>query len=228
MKDTVAEVALPDGNRLMLRPFYIAEAEVVLDIYENNHYALLDLKENDVVLDIGAHIGSFTLKAARLVGNRGAVYAFEPHPGSFGILKKNIELNGYDNVYSINTALSDSEGMALLSVSEGSIAHSIVFRRSPESLNISTRTIDSVVEELNIDVSAIKIDAEGAELKVLAGGVTTLQTRPRVAVAAYHTPVQVLEISGFLEDLGYSTRMEYVKASLYRAMQDFVPIVYGY
>src|SRR4030042_7144688 len=53
------------------------------------------VKEGDVVLDMGANIGYFTILAARLVGKKGKVYSFEPEPRNYSYLKKNIELNKY-------------------------------------------------------------------------------------------------------------------------------------
>src|SRR5271165_6466052 len=63
-----------------------------------------------VVLDIGAHVGFFTLMFARAVGGNGAVFAFEPIPLTFAILKQNLALNGIDTVEAINVAASDHDG----------------------------------------------------------------------------------------------------------------------
>ncbi len=52
------------------------------------------IKPGDIVLDIGANIGYYTLIFARCVGPTGHVYAFEPDPGSFALLQKNVQING--------------------------------------------------------------------------------------------------------------------------------------
>jgi len=56
------------------------------------------IKRGMVVLDIGANIGYYTLLAARLVGDEGKVFAFEPDPYNYSLLRKNIEANRYNNV----------------------------------------------------------------------------------------------------------------------------------
>ena len=57
-----------------------------------------EIHSGDVVLDIGAHIGYYTLQFANLVGSTGKVYAFEPEPKNFELLKKNVQINKHDNV----------------------------------------------------------------------------------------------------------------------------------
>lgn len=85
---------------------------MIKDIYLHHHYAFLDPKAGDVVFDVGAHIGSFALKAARLVGEEGLVVALEPELENYRILKENIELNGLENVVLLPMALSDFQGTA--------------------------------------------------------------------------------------------------------------------
>jgi FkbM family methyltransferase len=72
------------------------------------------LAPGDVCLDIGAHIGYYTLLAARLVGPRGHVYAFEPSPDSYGRLRANVELNGLRNVTTAQLAVGEEERRAVL------------------------------------------------------------------------------------------------------------------
>ena len=54
-----------------------------------------EVKMGNVVLDIGAHIGYYALMFAKLVGPHGKVFAFEPEPGNFAILEKNVRVNDY-------------------------------------------------------------------------------------------------------------------------------------
>ena len=72
------------------------------------------ISKGDIVIDIGAHIGWYSLLASRRVGKEGIVYAFEPEPISFNILVKNIKLNDITNIVPIKKALSDSSGIQLL------------------------------------------------------------------------------------------------------------------
>lgn len=75
-----------------------------------------ELKEGQVVVDIGANIGYYALLEARIVGTSGKVYAIEPVPGNVEILKKNIELNGYSNVEVHQLAIGGEKGLARLYV----------------------------------------------------------------------------------------------------------------
>ena len=69
-----------------------------------------EIKKGDIVVDVGASIGYFTLIFARAVGPEGKVFAFEPKPERFELLKKNVEINGYHNVTLENMAVMDYNG----------------------------------------------------------------------------------------------------------------------
>ena len=62
------------------------------------------VRNGDIVVDIGAHIGYYTLIFARLVGPKGKVFAFEPEPNNFNLLIKNIKINGYKNIIPVQKA----------------------------------------------------------------------------------------------------------------------------
>ena len=72
------------------------------------------IKEGDIVVDCGTNIGYFTLLAAKLTGMKGKVYSFEPEPKNYNFLLKNIDLNGYNNVFPANKAVSDKTGTVKL------------------------------------------------------------------------------------------------------------------
>ncbi|MCG2725697.1 MAG: FkbM family methyltransferase [Elusimicrobia bacterium] len=82
------------------------------------------IKKGDIVLDLGAHIGYYTLIFAKLVGNEGKVIAFEPSPNNFALLKKNIGINGYKNVILKQKAVSNKNENIKLYLS-GSLCHKI-------------------------------------------------------------------------------------------------------
>lgn len=218
---------LPDGNVIQFRPFALGDSEMIKDVYQHKHYDFLDLKKGDVVFDVGAHIGSFTLKAARLVQEDGLVVAMEPELENYKILKENINLNNLDNVVPLPIALSDFQGSSRLSLSAGTVAHSLSFPRSNEWQEVEVNTMYGLIEELNLEPDAVKIDAEGVALNILSRA-ENLSCR-KIVIAAYHFPLEEVQVSMRLRDLGFKTEIKHMRASIYRNPIDpFVPIVFGW
>jgi hypothetical protein len=116
------EVNLPDGNAIRFRPFSEGDAEIIKDVYLHGHYDFLDLKSGDVVFEVGAHIGSFALKATRLVGEVGLVIALEPELENYKLLEENVKLNSPEELVPLPIALSDFQGPGKLSLAAGTIA----------------------------------------------------------------------------------------------------------
>ena len=126
------------------------------------------VKEGEVVLDIGAHIGYYTLLFARLVGKKGKVYAFEPDPKNFALLKRNVEANGYNNVVLEQKAVSDKGGKVMLHLGERSAHHSILKNKysGDRSVEVESVRLDDYIKSR---VDFIKIDVEGAEYFAFKG-----------------------------------------------------------
>ena len=131
------------------------------------------VKSGMVVVDIGAHVGYYTLLAAKQVGPAGKVYAFEPEQDNHALLLKNIGMNGYNNIVATRMAVSDQQGCSTLYVSAlDSGRHSMYRHGLPErgSAPIETTTLDSfLASEGWPSVDLVKIDVEGAEVTVLDG-----------------------------------------------------------
>jgi FkbM family methyltransferase len=133
------------------------------------------LRPGDVVLDVGANIGVYSIRAGKRVGPNGRVLAFEPLPAALDKLKRNIYHNNLNNITVLELAVGDYEGEATLY--EGERQSSASFFRSTcgPSHNVQVRTIDSVVNELHLmRVDWVKMDIEGAEATALAGMEETL------------------------------------------------------
>lgn len=101
------------------------DAQDILNLSINGIYEPLEtevvgreVSAGDVVVDIGAHIGYYTLMLARIVGPCGKVYAFEPDPENFTLLQRNVKENGYRNVVLLQKAVSDRNGSATLYLSD--------------------------------------------------------------------------------------------------------------
>ena len=85
------KIYLDESDSLFLSSSILHE-KTILNLVKN------EIKKGDVVIDIGAHIGYYTVLFAKLVGPKGRVFAFEASPTNFEILKKNVNVNGYQNV----------------------------------------------------------------------------------------------------------------------------------
>jgi len=131
------------------------------------------VKPGMVVVDIGAHVGYYTLLAAKRVGPTGKVYAFEPEQDNHTLLLKNIAMNGYDNVVATQMAVSDRMGSSTLYLTDlDSGRHSMYHQGLPErgSAPVETTTLDSfLASEKWPHINLVKIDVEGAEAAVLDG-----------------------------------------------------------
>lgn len=128
------------------------------------------VKEGMVVVDVGANIGYYTLQMARLVGQKGKVYAIEPDPSNYKLLVKNIRANIYQNVVAIERAVSNSKGSTRLFICEEHKGDHRIFDLQGERKSIEVETMkldDLLLTEDRIDV--IKMDIQGAEYVALLG-----------------------------------------------------------
>ena len=146
-------------------------------IYEEDETRLIKktVKKGDVVIDIGANIGYYTLIMARNVGKKGKVYAFEPDPENFSLLKKNIKKNGYQNAVLVQKAVSDKNGEISLFLSDSNTGdHRIVDTKDGRnSVKVEMISIDDFLNDVKINF--IKMDIQGAEYFALKGMKETLK-----------------------------------------------------
>jgi FkbM family methyltransferase len=135
-----------------------------------------------VVIDVGAHIGRYTLMAARYASK---VVSIEPEPSNFSLLKANIELNGFANVVALPVALSNSRGtQKFYLAAEGDTATSslehgwakrIGFSPEQRVREVESETLDDIVARLDLTaIDLLKIDVEGHEMAVLQGALRAL------------------------------------------------------
>lgn len=128
-----------------------------------------DVKENHVIIDVGAHIGTFSLLSASKAP-KGKVYSIEACYDSFSYLKKNIELNKADNIECFNLALSDSKGTVKLyyDIEAGNWGHSITKQYSEKGEVVQSNTLSNFLSENAIEkCDLLKFNCEGAEFRIL-------------------------------------------------------------
>lgn len=126
------------------------------------------------VVDLGAHIGYFSLEAARCVGPSGRVYAFEPQPAVYSLLVKNIETNGYAAIVRpVRKAVSNTNGSVALFRGESDSGNASFYRTPGASVDrvvVETTTLDAFfAAEGWPTVHLVKMDIEGAEKVALEG-----------------------------------------------------------
>jgi FkbM family methyltransferase len=151
----------------------------------------LFIKPGDVVVDVGANIGTHSVYFAQRVGATGQVYAFEPQRIVFQSLCANLALNGIYNVRAFHAAVSREPGaIAVPSIAygepgnQGGVALSAGAQPAPNGERVPVMTLDGLAFER---CRLIKIDVEGMELDVLEGGRALIQTvRPIVYLENNH------------------------------------------
>jgi len=191
-------------------------ADMLLDNYESEVFSFFIPLPNDVVIDVGANIGYFTIYASRKVGKDGLVIALEPMDEAYDCLMKNLRLNRIDNVKPFKLALWSSETTLKLYRTKGSFTSAIskvdVFKNliQQKKLNlikkyeIKTVKLDDLIKNINlIKVDWIKIDVDGSEYEVILGSMNTLKLfKPRLIIEIHDQEIgnKILKI---LKDLGY-------------------------
>lgn len=176
-----------DSLRLSTRGYY---EPIITDLIKR------EVKEGDVVVDVGAHIGYYTLIFAELVGEKGKVYAFEPDPDNFDILRKNVEVNGYKNVILEQKAVSNQRGIVRLFLGKERSAHHTLSKNdysSDESVPVEAIRLDDYFKEESIDF--IKLDVEGGEYNALNGMLSLLKRSSRLKMVVEMVPVFLEEMS---------------------------------
>jgi len=153
---------------------------------EKEHIYILqrELKEGMVVLDIGANIGYYALMEAALVGAQGHVYAVEPSPQNYLLLKKNVELNHFEKVIDIfHIGISDRIGDAKLYLSSSSNLHTFHPEKynytqddylSDNVIDVAITTISEFVKDKK-KIDLIRMDIEGYEVEAFQGMMKILE-----------------------------------------------------
>jgi FkbM family methyltransferase len=178
---------LPEGNTFYYYGY--CEANVT-------SFLLCYLREGMVVIDVGAHVGIYTMLSSALVGETGKVYGFEPTPSTYEVLKKNSEK--LTNVHIENVAVAAEVGTtSFLDYGPGYGAYNTAstaggqgLSKEAKNITVPTTTLDTYCRENGVSPTLIKLDAEGFESAILKGSRLILQQNNR------RRPLIILEVAG--------------------------------
>ncbi len=166
------------------------------------------MKEGMRAIDVGASIGITAVAMAKEVGENGEVYAFEPHPRYFKILKKNLSSNQLNNVKALEVALTDRAGK--IDFYQKELSSGIAFEEGAQKLEVASTTIDKFLNERKVQgIDVVNMDCEGSELLVLRGAEKTLRTnRVKIFCELHHDFLRqlgqsVADIVEYLQNLGF-------------------------
>ena len=160
--------------------------------YEPETFQFLrkNLKSGATALDLGAHMGLFSVVMSQLVGDKGKVFSFEPTPSTRGVLKEVLKLNGCDHNVEVRAeAVSKARGKLFFydTGDQVSNANSLVkTQRSVAQIEIDTISLDDFAAEKNLKIDLLKIDVEGAELDLLNGAKNVFTTMRPIALLSLH------------------------------------------
>ncbi|MEW6479075.1 MAG: FkbM family methyltransferase [Pseudomonadota bacterium] len=157
------------------------------------------LKPGDSFVDVGANIGMHALAAARAMHGKGDFIAFEPFEQTARMLEKSLWMNGFSQMATVHhAAVSSEKGFQHLYLGGTSGHHSLFdhgtsSKLERKSVEVSLTTLDLSIAEKD-QVTLLKIDAEGAELDIIAGGNSLLTSNPDIALIVEFGPSHLRRI----------------------------------
>ena len=215
------------GMQFTSKPYIKHTIEMILGRYEQEYVKILSLfiKPGDLVVDVGANIGYFSIQFSKLVGQHGSVVAFEPNPKAFEILKRNTSRK--ENIKCFNLGLSDkSSRLDFFIPDDNTAVASLVKDFASANLNYFESGQAESLQHIKVDVvngsdfldskgieniKFIKIDVEGWEMNVLKGLESLIKKSPELVVfiefnilaqtMSGHKPEELLN---YLVNLGFN------------------------
>jgi FkbM family methyltransferase len=166
------------------------------------HWFVRALRRGDVVVDVGANVGYYTILGAKLVGEEGRVYAFEPDPVNFGLLESNVRLNRLNNVVLEQKAVSNAAGTLKLYLDESNKGDHRIYQPEGEQrsfVEVDAVTLDAYFQGRGVDF--VKVDTQGAEAVILQGMDGLVRRSTDLVLAIEYSPRHLVGLGSVAEDL---------------------------
>ena len=159
----------PNHTRLLISPHMKGAAHFItprLCEFAEMGFLMHFLRQDDFFADVGANVGSFAIMAAGVAGAK--VVAFEPDPGVYAMLVRNVRLNDFQNrIRPVNAAVGRAVGTVQFSAGLGTENHVSTAAETDNSIATSMTSLD--VELAATPATLLKVDVEGFETEVFAG-----------------------------------------------------------
>lgn len=179
-------------------------------LIEEYKYPGFEIKENDIIIDVGAHIGLFTLYASQFC-NSGKIFSYEPMKENYKLLVDNVNGNNLDNIRTFNFAVSNSETIKLY-INDDESGHSM-FSKSSDFTTVDSISLKKIFDENRIEYcDFLKLDCEGAEYEIIESLPTEYFKKIKKIIIEYHMadshPELLLKLKKTLESKNYKIEIK--------------------
>jgi len=210
-----AILRLRSGLKFRIRPG-TSDRSTIDEVFVHGIYYRdeISIGENDIVLDIGAHIGTFSVLASKAARN-GRVYSFEPDEGNFRLLMENLGLNGIRNAHAINAAVAKKSGRLRFFLDPCANNSNSIYRPSQDAKEVAVDAIslgDFIKAHKIPRIDLLKMDCEGAEYEIMLNCPKEIIGKiRRIAMECHGVPGHSAgEIRDLLGRSGFAVRTEEV------------------
>ncbi len=202
------------------RPLFLDEVYMALGLWEPYVRRVLALNKGDVFIDVGAHIGYYTLYASRKVGDGGSVIAIEPDERNLTVLYKNIKAAEANNVRVLEAAAGLEDSSLYLVPQQNPLVTRTTKEEGKysEQKEIKSICLDSLIRSISLGEHSrvfLKIDVEGGGIDIIRGGFSFIEHHhPTIIIESWELPL----LQEALEETGYSC------SRLFRTYYYFSPV----
>jgi FkbM family methyltransferase len=212
-RETVSRVILRNGIQIHAPRNHPMLVSVVNEtFFDKIHFRKdISIKENDVVVDIGANVGIVAIFAALRTKN--TVHAFEPSPENFEFLKKNVEANGLRNIEVYNFAVSDKTQKLTRLYLDKSYGNSLLTEDCPtdEYVDVPSISLPDLVDRISVpEIGFLKMDCEGSEGLIFSSTPIEYLEKFRDMDVEFHDTCSLLkhdDIKALIEKAGFKVKL---------------------
>ena len=154
----------------------------LIEEYKSKNF---EIKDTDLVIDVGGHIGLFSLYAKQFCKN-GTIYSFEPVQENYKLLSDNVNSNNLKQIKTFNLAVSTSNSTVKLYLNDDEAGHSM-FSKSSKTVTVNSISLQRIFDDNNIEnCNFLKLDCEGTEYEILENLPTFYFKKIEKIVIEYH------------------------------------------